>query len=138
MPQGKGTYGSQVGRPSKKRTSYVNDNNWWDKLKQGVSDLRPYNPQSVVQAMEYREGKSMLTTKPKKAKDDAYIRRSGEEYKSAKFPIEDHYKKARETGTRRFNKAGGIPGKAWDYGRKDTLRRGERVGSLANELRRDK
>ena len=28
MPQGKGTYGSQVGRPSKKRTSYVNDNGW--------------------------------------------------------------------------------------------------------------
>jgi len=61
MPQGKGTYGSQVGRPSKKRTSFVNDNNWWDKLKQGVSGLKPYNPQSVVQDMKQREGKSMLT-----------------------------------------------------------------------------
>ena len=30
MPQGKGTYGSQVGRPKKKRTSYVNDNKWYD------------------------------------------------------------------------------------------------------------
>jgi len=37
MPQGKGTYGSQVGRPSKKRTSYVNDNSWWDKLTTGGS-----------------------------------------------------------------------------------------------------
>ena len=37
MPQGEGTYGSQVGRPSKKRTSYVNDNNWWDKLTTGGS-----------------------------------------------------------------------------------------------------
>ena len=32
MPQGKGTYGSQVGRPSKKRTSFVNDNGWDNKL----------------------------------------------------------------------------------------------------------
>ena len=31
MPQGKGTYGSQVGRPSKKRTSFVNDNGWNNK-----------------------------------------------------------------------------------------------------------
>ena len=61
MPQGKGTYGSQVGRPSKERTSFVNDNSWWDKFKQGVSDLRPYNPQQLVQNMKQREGKSMLT-----------------------------------------------------------------------------
>tara|TARA_R110002051_G_scaffold229405_1_gene291409 strand:- start:90 stop:422 length:333 start_codon:yes stop_codon:yes gene_type:complete len=61
MPQGEGTYGSQVGRPSKKRTSFVNDNSWWDKLKQGVSNLRPYNPQQLVQNMKQREGKSMLT-----------------------------------------------------------------------------
>ena len=33
MPQGKGTYGSQVGRPSKKRTSFVNDNGWDNKTK---------------------------------------------------------------------------------------------------------
>ena len=65
MPQGKGTYGSQVGRPSKKRTSYVNDNNWWDKLTSGIKNLRPYNPQELVQNMKYREGKSVLTTKPK-------------------------------------------------------------------------
>jgi len=39
MPQGEGTYGSQVGRPSKKRTSYVNDNGWWDKLATGKSIL---------------------------------------------------------------------------------------------------
>ena len=32
MPQGEGTYGNQVGRPSNKRTSFVNDNNWWSKL----------------------------------------------------------------------------------------------------------
>ena len=70
MPQGEGTYGSQVGRPSKKRTSYVNDNNWWNKLKQGVSDLRPYNPQALVQNMKYREGKSVLTTKPRVASMD--------------------------------------------------------------------
>tara|TARA_R100001530_G_scaffold92601_1_gene64293 strand:- start:9 stop:542 length:534 start_codon:yes stop_codon:yes gene_type:complete len=37
MPQGKGTYGSQVGRPSKKRTSYVNDNNWYNKLQTTLS-----------------------------------------------------------------------------------------------------
>ena len=35
MPQGEGTYGSQVGRPSKKRTSYVNDNGWNNKLPKG-------------------------------------------------------------------------------------------------------
>jgi hypothetical protein len=35
MPQGEGTYGSQVGRPSKKRTSYVNDNGWNNKLNKG-------------------------------------------------------------------------------------------------------
>ena len=28
MPQGEGTYGSKVGRPSKKRTSFVNDDGW--------------------------------------------------------------------------------------------------------------
>ena len=39
MPQGKGTYGSQVGRPSKKRTSFVNDNSWWDKLNQKSSRM---------------------------------------------------------------------------------------------------
>ena len=33
MPQGEGTYGSQVGRPSKKRTSFVNDNGWDNKTK---------------------------------------------------------------------------------------------------------
>ena len=64
MPQGEGTYGSQVGRPSKKRTSYVNDNSWWDKLTSGFRNLRPYNPQSSIQNMQYREGKSMLTSKP--------------------------------------------------------------------------
>ena len=37
MPQGKGTYGSQVGRPSKKRTSYVNDNKWYDTVSQASS-----------------------------------------------------------------------------------------------------
>jgi len=31
MPQGEGTYGNQVGRPSKKRTSFVNDNGWNNK-----------------------------------------------------------------------------------------------------------
>ena len=31
MPQGKGTYGSKVGRPSKERTSFVNDNGWNNK-----------------------------------------------------------------------------------------------------------
>ena len=65
MPQGEGTYGSKVGRPSKKRTSYVNDNSWWDKLTSGIKNLRPYNPQALVQNMKYREGKSVLTTKPK-------------------------------------------------------------------------
>jgi len=61
MPQGKGTYGSQVGRPSKKRTSYVNDNGWWNKLTLGIKNLKPYDPQSLVKDMKYREGKSMLT-----------------------------------------------------------------------------
>lgn len=51
--------------------------------------------------------------------------------------MEDHVKKARSTGTRRFNRAKGIPHKAWDYGRKDTLRRGERVGSLGAEYFKD-
>ena len=85
MPQGKGTYGSQVGRPSKKRTSFVNDNNWWDKLKQGVSDLRPYNPQSVVQAMEYREGKSMLTTKSTSMYNDPAVRDNLNEIRKGKL-----------------------------------------------------
>ena len=49
MPQGKGTYGSQVGRPSKKRTSYVNDNKWYDT----VSDAsRRYNDLSEGQGGE--------------------------------------------------------------------------------------
>ena len=65
MPQGEGTYGSQVGRPSKKRTSYVNDNSWWDKLTSGIKNLRPYNPQAVVQNMKQREGKSLLTKQNK-------------------------------------------------------------------------
>ena len=68
---------------------------------------------------------------------DDYTRRSEETYKSAKFPMEEHVKKARSTGTRRYNKAKGIPHKAWDYGRKDTLRRGERVGSLGAEYFKD-
>ena len=70
MPQGEGTYGSQVGRPSKKRTSYVNDNSWWDKLSSGFRNLKPYNPHGLVQDMRYREGKSVLTTKPKKKSDN--------------------------------------------------------------------
>ena len=65
MPQGKGTYGSQVGRPSKKRTSFVNDNSWWDKLTSGIKNLRPYNPQALVQNMKYRESKSVSTTRPR-------------------------------------------------------------------------
>ena len=51
MPQGKGTYGSQVGRPSKKRTSYVNDNGWWDKLATGESMLTK-KPKQYSQAWE--------------------------------------------------------------------------------------
>ena len=47
MPQGKGTYGSQVGRPSEdketilggKRTSYVNDNKWWSRLSHGLKNI---------------------------------------------------------------------------------------------------
>ena len=71
MPKGKGTYGSQVGRPSKERTSFVNDNSWWDKFKQGVSDLRPYNPQQLVQNTKQREGKSMLTKQ--KPRESSYL-----------------------------------------------------------------
>ena len=66
MPQGKGTYGSQVGRPSEgnstvlggKRTSYVNDNKWWSRLSQGFKNLKSYNPQKIVRSMEFREGLS--------------------------------------------------------------------------------
>ena len=54
MPQGKGTYGSQVGRPSKKRTSYVNDNKWYDT----VSDAsNRYNDLSEGQGGEESDTK---------------------------------------------------------------------------------
>ena len=60
MPQGKGTYGSQVGRPSEgnstvlggKRTSYVNDNMCWSRLSQGFKNLKSYNPQKMVRSMQ--------------------------------------------------------------------------------------
>jgi len=45
----------------KKRTSYVNDNNWWSKLAQGFKYLKrggSYEPQKIVRRMEFREGLS--------------------------------------------------------------------------------
>ena len=41
MPQGEGTYGSKVGRPSKKRTSYVNDNGWTRRYRKQSSQSPP-------------------------------------------------------------------------------------------------
>jgi hypothetical protein len=60
MPQGKGTYGSQVGRPSKKRTSYVNDNGWNNKLNKGGN--MPDN----------KTNSSILTKAPWTAKNDRF------------------------------------------------------------------
>ena len=82
MPQGKGTYGSQVGRPSEEdgsilegsnRTSFVNDNKWWSKLKEGFNNLGAYEPQKLIRSMEYREG---LSKKPeaKEIKSEAEMR----------------------------------------------------------------
>ena len=61
MPQGKGTYGSQVGRPSKKRTSFVNDNGWENKL-------------NDVNKREFINGdnSSILTKAPWTAKNDRF------------------------------------------------------------------
>ena len=52
MPQGEGTYGSQVGRPSKKRTSYVNDNGWISKLMPDL-DLFPGTEQGLKKSMQH-------------------------------------------------------------------------------------
>ena len=32
----------------KKRTSFVNENDWWSKLAEGMKGLRPYSPQKIV------------------------------------------------------------------------------------------
>lgn len=47
----------------KKRTSFVNDNKWWRRLKEGFENLKrggPYNPQEIIRSMEKREGLSNL------------------------------------------------------------------------------
>tara|TARA_R110002020_G_scaffold363195_1_gene575464 strand:+ start:367 stop:906 length:540 start_codon:yes stop_codon:yes gene_type:complete len=48
MPQGEGTYGSQVGRPSKKRTSFVNDNGWTNELLFGSESRQRYISQAKL------------------------------------------------------------------------------------------
>ena len=46
-------------KKGKKRTSYVNDNGWWDKLAKGFKNLgSSYEPQKLVRRMEFREGLS--------------------------------------------------------------------------------
>ena len=63
MPQGKGTYGSQVGRPSKQedegnetiltgsnRTSFVNDNKWWGKLATGLKGVGSNDPKLMLRS----------------------------------------------------------------------------------------
>ena len=45
----------------KKRTSFVNDNAWWEKLSEGFKNLKrggSYSPQKMVRRMEFREGLS--------------------------------------------------------------------------------
>jgi len=41
-----------------KRTSFVNDNKWWGKLKEGFNSLSSYEPKKLVRSMEFREGLS--------------------------------------------------------------------------------
>jgi len=46
---------------TKKRTSFVNENDWWSKLAEGFKYLKrggSYNPQKMVRRMEFREGLS--------------------------------------------------------------------------------
>jgi len=45
----------------KKRTSFVNENDWWSKLAEGFKYLKrggSYSPQKMVRRMEFREGLS--------------------------------------------------------------------------------
>jgi len=45
----------------KKRTSFVNENDWWAKLSEGFKNIKrggSYSPQKMVRRMEFREGLS--------------------------------------------------------------------------------
>ena len=47
----------------KKRTSFVNENDWWSKLAEGFKYLKrggSYEPQKIIRRMEKREGLSNL------------------------------------------------------------------------------
>ena len=62
MPQGEGTYGSKVGRPSKKRTSYVNDNGWTRRYRK-QSGTNPERGQSDhIVGETIRQGADQLQT----------------------------------------------------------------------------
>jgi len=60
MPQGKGTYGSQVGRPSKKRTSYVNDNKWYDTVSQASSRYNELSEGQGGEESDTRRGRVII------------------------------------------------------------------------------
>jgi len=52
----------------KKRTSFVNENDWWSKLAQGFEYLKrggSYEPHKIVRSMEKREGLSKQKTDTK-------------------------------------------------------------------------
>jgi len=52
----------------KKRTSFVNENDWWSKLAQGFEYLKrggSYEPQKIIRSMEKREGLSKQKTDTK-------------------------------------------------------------------------
>ena len=68
MPQGEGTYGSKVGRPSKKRTSYVNDNNWFQKLLFGSESRQRYMSQAHLSGIggSKKYGQSSVMDKDRK------------------------------------------------------------------------
>jgi len=99
MPQGKGTYGSQVGRPSKKRTSYVNDNKWYDT----VSDAsRRYNDLSEGQG-----GEESDTKRGRVIVESSF---TGSEYRK-------HLDSQKERGSPSWEKESASLNKAMDYGK---------------------
>ena len=68
MPQGKGTYGSQVGRPKKKKRPYDEED---DLTKEKVMQNEPSGL-----------GKTLLTSKPTKEDTSDEKQRKGSFYKS--------------------------------------------------------
>ena len=99
MPQGKGTYGSQVGRPSKKRTSYVNDNKWYDTVSSASNRYSDLSEGQGGEESDTKRGRVIV--------ESSF---TGSEYRK-------HLDSRKDRGSPSWEKESASLNKAMDYGR---------------------